>query len=237
MKTRRLYGRINRAAVTVVFFIVVHGCARGGSGAPGFGTRPGAATADRLGALYLARADSTLQDFHEADVRFMTGMIGHHAQALVMAGFAPGNGASSAIRTLCARIINAQTDEIAVMQRWLRDRGLEAPKFHIDGDKLTIHGPGHGMNMPGMLSPEQLRELGRARGPTFDRLFLESMIMHHKGAVTMVRTLFATDGAAQNDFVFKLASDIHVDQETEVARMALMLEALPSSPPTSRKQK
>ena len=174
-----------------------------------------------LEAIYRARAEAALEGAHEADIRFMSHMIPHHAQALVMAGFAPDAGASPSIRTLCARIINAQTDEIAVMSRWLSDRGLPVPET---GD-MRGHGGG-AMLMAGMLTPEQLAELEAARGAGFDRLFLEYMIQHHNGAVTMVRELFATDGAAQDDFVFKLASDIHVDQATEIARMELMLEAL-----------
>ena len=189
-------------------------------------TRPDAATIARLEALYQARADSALTGYHAADVHFMTGMIGHHAQALVMSGFAPENGASPIVQTLCARIINAQKDEIDIMQAWLRDRGLEVPEIHIAEGKLMIHGPEHAMHMPGMLSEEQLEELGRARGIDFDRLFLKYMIMHHKGAVTMVLDLFDTDGAAQDDFVFKLASDIQADQSSEIERMQLMLDAL-----------
>ena len=189
-------------------------------------TRPNAATIARLEALYQARADSALTGYHAADVHFMTGMIGHHAQALVMSGFAPENGASPTIQTLCARIINAQQDEINLMQSWLRDRGLEVPEIHIADGKLMIHGPEHVMHMPGMLSAEQLEELSHARGPDYDRLFLKYMIMHHKGAVTMVIELFATDGAAQDDFIFKLASDIQADQSSEIERMELMLEAL-----------
>ena len=189
-------------------------------------TRPDAATISRLEALYQARADSALTGYHAADVHFMTGMIGHHAQALVMSGFAPENGASPTIQTLCARIINAQKDEIDVMQAWLRDRGLEVPEIHIADGHLMIHGPEHAMHMPGMLSEEQLEELGRAHGTDFDRLFLKYMIMHHKGAVTMVLELFDTDGAAQDDFVFKLASDIQADQSSEIERMQLMLDAL-----------
>ena len=189
-------------------------------------TRPDAATVARLEALYRARADSALSGYHAADIHFMTGMIGHHAQALVMSGFAPGNGASPTIRTLCARIINGQKDEIDIMQAWLRDRGLEVPEIHIADGHLMIHGPEHAMHMPGMLSAEQLEELRHARGPDFDRLFLKYMIMHHKGAVTMVIDLFANDGAAQDDFVFKLASDIQADQSSEINRMELMLEAL-----------
>lgn len=189
-------------------------------------TRPDPATVARLEALYQARADSALTGYHAADVHFMTGMIGHHAQALVMSGFAPENGASPTIRTLCARIINAQKDEIDIMQAWLRDRGEQVPEIHIADGHLMIHGPEHAHHMPGMLSAEQLDELRQARGTDFDRLFLKYMIMHHRGAVTMVLDLFATDGAAQDDFVFKLASDIQADQGSEIRRMELMLEAL-----------
>lgn len=192
-------------------------------------TRPDAATVARLEALYQARADSALTGHHPADVHFMAGMIGHHAQALVMSGFAPENGASPTIRTLCARIINAQQDEINLMQRWLRDRGEEVPEIHIEDGHLMIHGPEHAGHMPGMLSAEQLEELRHAKGRDFDRLFLKYMIMHHKGAVTMVLDLFATDGAAQDDFIFKLASDIQADQGSEIERMQLMLDALEGS--------
>jgi len=158
----------------------------------------------------------------EADVRFMTGMIHHHAQALVMSALAPTNGASPTVRTLTSRIINAQTDEIAVMQRWLRERGRAVPEVGPEGRVTGDH-----MHMAGMLSTEQLQVLTAARGPEYDRLFLTYMIQHHEGAVAMVHELFATDGAAQDAFVFKLASDIQVDQRTEVARMRRMLDALP----------
>ena len=207
--------------------------AAGESGAavrPAAGTdaavRPGASRAAELEAIYRARAEAGLRNAHEADVRFMTRMIPHHAQALVMAGFAPASEASPTIRTLCARIINAQTDEIAIMSRWLSDRGLPVPEAGPAGGMRMAQTPRQPMTMPGMLTPAELAELEAARGPDFDRLFLEYMIRHHEGAVTMVRELFATDGAAQDNFVFKLASDIHVDQDTEIARMRLMLEAL-----------
>ena len=191
----------------------------------GAAVRPDAARAAELEAIYRARAEAGLRNAHEADVRFMTRMIPHHAQALVMAGFAPASEASPTIRTLCARIINAQTDEIAIMGRWLSDRGLPVPEVGPGGMRMA-RTSGQPMTMPGMLTPAELAELEAARGSDFDRLFLEYMIRHHEGAVTMVRELFATDGAAQDNFVFKLASDIHVDQDTEIARMRLMLEAL-----------
>ena len=229
MKTRHILFATILAAGT-------HGCAGAPSASPApvapesesvqATTRPDAATIAELEAIYEARARAALEGYHAADVHFMTGMIGHHAQALVMSGFAPDNGASPRIQVLCARIINAQKDEINLMQAWLRDRGLEVPEVHIADGKLMIHGPEHAMHMPGMLTPEQLEELGQAHGPDFDRLFLRYMIQHHEGAVTMVHDLFATDGAAQGDLVFKLASDIQADQASEIKRMELMLEAL-----------
>ena len=156
----------------------------------------------------------------------MTAMIHHHAQAIEMARLAPTHGASASIEVLAARIINAQNDEIATMQAWLRDRGQAVPEVHVTGTHVMVHGAAHDMSMPGMLSPEQLRQLDEARGAEFDRLFLTYMIQHHRGAVTMVHDLFATDGAGQDEAVFKFASDAQVDQATEVARMERMLAAL-----------
>lgn len=215
------------AAATLAATLVLAACAT----QPTPGTNPAAPNTDgpslaELEAIYHARLDSALMNVHEADVHFMTGMIGHHAQALVMSGYAPENGASPTIQTLAARIINAQKDEIAVMQRWLRDRDRPVPEIHGEGADATVHGPDHLMHMPGMLSPEQLAALSNARGREFDRLFLTYMIQHHEGAVTMVHDLFATDGAGQDDLVFKLASDIQVDQASEIARMKLMLEQM-----------
>ncbi len=203
--------------------------AAGCSGATGNGAetapQPTAENAE-FEALYRARMDSAMMLFTEADVRFMTGMIGHHGQALVMAALAPTNGASSSIQTLTARIINAQKDEIATMQQWLRDRGQVIPEVEITGTTMIVHGPEYAMHMPGMLTEEQLRELEAARGSEFDRLFLTYMIQHHQGAVTMVHGLFATDGAGLDEAVFKIASDIQADQTTEIARMELMLEEM-----------
>ena len=161
-----------------------------------------------------------------ADVHFMTGMIGHHAQALVMAGWAATHGASESVRTLAERIINEQQDEISGMQRWLRERGQTVPEAKPGPMRMTMNGMEHDMVMPGMLSDEQMKELDAARGPEFDRLFLRYMIQHHKGAVSMVQSLFDTPGAAQEQTVFKLASDVSADQTSEIVRMQKMLAAL-----------
>jgi len=198
-------------------------------------------------ALYYARRDSARMRFTDADVAFVTGMISHHAQALVMSELAPTHGASPQVQTLAARIINAQQDEIALMQRWLEDRGQPVPRVKIDGLVLTVdmttpsadaapdahsdhtahmaHGAGE-HHMPGMLTQEQLEELAASFGPEFDRLFLTYMIGHHAGAVTMVDELLAVDGAGQDGAVFKLASDVQVDQITEIERMTQMLKAM-----------
>jgi len=186
-------------------------------------------TAD-LEALYWARQDSARSNYTAADVRFMTMMITHHAQALVMSEMAPQNGASRQVQTLAARIINAQKDEIATMQRWLRRRDQPVPTVEIEGTDLRVNGMKvHGMDMVGVLTQAQIDELDAARGPDFDRLFLRYMIQHHSGAVSMVDRLFNTDGAAQDEAAFKLASDINVDQKTEIARMEQMLNALPEA--------
>jgi uncharacterized protein (DUF305 family) len=159
----------------------------------------------------------------EADVRFMTTMIGHHAQAIDMARLAPTHGASPSVQTLAARVIAAQQDEIATMQNWLRDRAQPVP----EASHAAMHHEGgdHAL-MPGMLTPAQMAQLDAARGEAFDRLFLTFMIQHHRGAVAMVQQLFGSYGAAQDETVFKFASDASVDQTTEIARMQRMLEAL-----------
>lgn len=162
-----------------------------------------------------------------ADVHFITGMIGHHSQAIIMARWAPTHGASASVRTLCERIINAQTDEIDLMQTWLRDRKQPVPEAKPMPMKMMMNGVEHTMLMPGMLTDEQMKKLDAARGREFDRLFLTYMIQHHNGAVTMVTELFASMGAGQDEQVFKMANDIQADQGTEINRMTKMLLTMP----------
>ncbi|HUQ47108.1 MAG TPA: DUF305 domain-containing protein [Gemmatimonadaceae bacterium] len=163
-----------------------------------------------------------------ADVHFMSAMIGHHSQAIAMAAMAPSHGASDRIRTLSERIINAQQDEIATMQMWLRDRNQAVPLPDEHHAMMDMNGMDHDNLMPGMLTQAQLRQLDASRGSEFDRLFLTFMIRHHRGAVTMVEKLFGTQGAAQDETIFKLANDINVDQTTEIDRMNGMLESIKS---------
>lgn len=154
-----------------------------------------------------------------ADVQFMQGMISHHAQAITMAGWAPGHGASGNVQVLCARIAVSQRDEIRSMQRWLGDHHEMVPDSSGKMAGMTMN---MGL-MPGMLTSDQMAELDRARGPDFDKLFLVYMIQHHEGALTMVKQLFDTQGAAQDETVFKFASDVNADQTAEIDRMAKML--------------
>ncbi|MBA3497575.1 MAG: DUF305 domain-containing protein [Gemmatimonadales bacterium] len=199
--------------------------------------QPAPATGDPadLAAIARARADSARHPYTQADVHFMSAMIGHHAQALVMAGWAPTHGASPAVRTLAERILNGQQDEIATMRLWLGDRGRPVPASPDSGMTAPAHGDqhaGHGQLMPGMLTGAQLRQLDAAKGPEFDRMFLASMIKHHRGAVTMVENLFGSYGAAQDETVFKFANDVSADQSTEIARMETMLAALSPGTPS-----
>jgi uncharacterized protein (DUF305 family) len=156
----------------------------------------------------------------------MQGMIRHHAQALVMAALAPTQAARPDVKTLAGRIDVAQRDEIALMERWLRERRETVPEPHAHANM-----PGHQMPlMPGMLTAEQLAQLERARGPEFDRLFLAFMIQHHEGALAMLEQLFATPGAGQDPVIFRFASDVEADQTTEIDRMRSMLALQPNQP-------
>jgi uncharacterized protein (DUF305 family) len=155
--------------------------------------------------------------FTKTDVAFMQGMIAHHAQAIDMTKLLETRTTNPDMRKLAERIAVSQADEIKMMQRWLLDRGQGVP------------GPPHmhgGMLMPGMLTQEEMARLAAASGPEFDKLFLEGMIKHHGGALTMVHDLFATAGAGQESEMFAFASDVDADQRMEIERMAAMLKEL-----------
>ena len=162
----------------------------------------------------------------DADIKFMQGMIHHHAQALDMVALLEKNTNSDDMRKLGERIRISQHDEIGMMQRWLRARGQDAPDPH------AMHMPGMpGMDhdmvmMPGMLTAEEMEHLASLKGVDFDRAFLTGMIKHHGGALAMVKALFATPGAGQESVIFAFASDVEADQQMEIDRMNNMLAAL-----------
>jgi uncharacterized protein (DUF305 family) len=163
-----------------------------------------------------------------ADVHFMQGMIMHHAQALQMVGLIADHTTRPEMPLLGQRIAISQRDEIRMMRTWLQDHHEMAP----DSTGHMAAMPGMAMGdvlMPGMLTPAQMAALGAAKGPAFDRLFLQGMIHHHEGALAMVRQLFGTNGAAQTSEIFRFASDVDADQRAEIKRMQALLDALPAA--------
>jgi uncharacterized protein (DUF305 family) len=167
----------------------------------------------------VAAADLSKVQFTPADVKFMQGMIGHHAQAVEMVALVPSRTASEDMKKLALRIDVSQQDEIKMMQGWLQSRGQALPDPHAH----HLHPEAM---MPGMLSPAEMERLAAAKGAEFDRLFLEGMIKHHGGAITMVEELFKEPGAAQDSAIFAFASDVDADQRMEIDRMGGMLVAL-----------
>jgi uncharacterized protein (DUF305 family) len=175
-------------------------------GAPGQDTR----TISTAEATDLSKVRHT-----PADVKFMQGMIGHHAQAVEMVALINDRTSSDDLRRLGQRIQVSQEDEMNMMRKWLEVRGEQIPGPHAH------HEPG-GM-MPGMLTPDEMSKLAAAKGVEFDRLFLQGMIKHHFGALTMVEELFKTPGAGQEGDIFAFASDVEADQRMEIDRMGGML--------------
>jgi uncharacterized protein (DUF305 family) len=151
--------------------------------------------------------------YTEADVRFMQGMIAHHAQAIHMSRMAPTRGGSPRLMRFAQKIDMSQAGEIVLMQEWLRANGQVAPDTSA-WRTMTMHG---------MLTAEELAKLEAARGPAFDRLFLEYMIRHHEGALKMVADLFATPRAGQDVDVSVLANDVESTQTAEIGLMRQML--------------
>lgn len=184
-------------------------------GAPGESSRP-VTTSETAG---------TVQPRHtEDDVRFMQGMIVHHRQALEMTSLVPERTNREDIRLLARRIEISQEDEMALMRRWLRDRGEEVPGADAH---YGHHGAGgHQPLMPGMITEQEMARLATATGAEFDRLFLEFMIRHHEGALVMVENLFASDNAGQEGEIFQFAAHVAGDQRVEIERMRRMLAAI-----------
>jgi uncharacterized protein (DUF305 family) len=190
-----------------------------------------------LALAFVAAATASAQDtprYTAADVRFMQGMIGHHAQALAMTALIPARTTRQDMRSLGQRIEVSQKDEIAMMRQWLKDRHQHVPAGdaqheHQSATDHSMSMPGMAMSdtlMPGMLTAEQLAELAKANGNEFDKLFLRDMIRHHEGALVMVASLLGTTGSAQEAEVFRFASEVDSDQRAEIARMTALLDAL-----------
>jgi len=175
-----------------------------------------------------ADTHATLPPISRADVEFMQGMIMHHSQAVEMTALISSHTENKNVRAIGAKISSSQADEIRMMQRWLAARGqaisMEMPGMDMSGNAMS-GAPGMGL-MPGMLTPEQMEALRKARGADFDRLFLSGMIQHHGGALVMVKDLFNSPGAGQDAEIFDFATDVDNGQRAEIRIMQRMLEEL-----------
>jgi uncharacterized protein (DUF305 family) len=163
----------------------------------------------------------------------MQGMIHHHSQAVEMVDLLRTRSHNKRLQALGERISISQTDEIKYMQKWLEDRSKPVPMGHGHMDHMgDMKGMSHmaGMDMssmplmPGMLTPEQMQALAKAKGPAFDHLFLTGMIQHHTGALVMVEDLFDTPGAGQDAVLFDFATDVDNTQRAEIKIMQGMLK-------------
>lgn len=162
--------------------------------------------------------------YSDADVKFMQGMISHHAQAVEMGALVEGRTNREAISAIAQRISISQEDEISMMQGWLEERGQTVPSEHahheMESDDL----------MPGMLSPEDFEALAQADGANFDTLFLQLMIEHHKGAIEMVENLLDQRGSAQDSVLYEFTTEVTSDQNSEIERMNAMLAGFSPDP-------
>jgi len=182
---------------------------------------------------------AALPPLSQADVEFMQGMIMHHAQAVEMTALIDSRTENKDLHLLGARINHSQSDEIKFMQRWLSVRSqpvsMTQQKMSGDGEHMEHTNMSHeAMHlMPGMLTPEQMEALRKAKGGEFDRLFLSGMIQHHNGALTMVKDLFDTAGSGQDAELFNFATDVDTGQRAEIKIMQEMLER---NAPAQRKE-
>jgi uncharacterized protein (DUF305 family) len=163
--------------------------------------------------------------FSKADADFLSDMILHHGQALEMVGLVPQRSASDQLKALADRMDVAQDGEIKLMSGWLEDNEYPVPVTVEGGDGSGPRAPEHehDADMPGMLTDAEMAELEAASGSEFDRLFLQGMIKHHEGALTMCEEVVV---AGSEERVMELATNITADQMAEIDRMADMLADL-----------
>ncbi len=219
----------NTRPLTALLLVGIGACASTSSLAPVLAAGAGVVVAGSAAtAVALATADSAARAFAPADVEFMQGMIPHHAQAVIMGRWAATHGARADVQRLCLRIVAAQSDEIGMMRRWLRERKQDVPDSTATRHVMKMGDMTHEMMMPGMLSDDEMAQLDQARGSEFDRLFLNGMIRHHRGAIAMVNTLLTNGNAGHDESVFRFANDVVSDQSAEITVMLRMLETVPT---------
>jgi len=159
------------------------------------------------------------------DIEFMQGMIMHHGQAVEMTALIASHSTNKDLRLLGDRISHSQADEMRFMKRWLITRGAPT-EMQMDMGGMEGMDMGDHMLMPGMLTPKQMEALRKSNGREFDRLFLEGMIQHHGGALTMVKDLYNSGGAGQDAELFTFATDVDSGQRAEIRIMQSMLDKL-----------
>lgn len=178
--------------------------------------RPGEPNATLTGS---AAAPVTTPSIRPGDTRFLTDMITHHAQAIVMVDAVASDLTDRQVASLASRIRDEQRPEIDAMAGYLEQRGAPVPP-EATNPNLVDHGS---HSMPGMASEKDLRDLGAATGVSADRLFLGLMIRHHEGALTMVDE---HAGQPADERVQEIAADINVTQSKQIDQMRAMLARL-----------
>ena len=214
-----------RLALAPLLVLLLAGCFGGDDDAQGGGqsvsiVQPGAPGEPARKLTQAEAAELESPGHKEADVDFMRGMIHHHAQALVMTSMARSRSGGRDVPLLARRMELSQQSEIDLMEKWLRERGEKLPTAE---EHKHDHGGG-GSLMPGMVGPDALARLARARGRAFDRLFLRHMIGHHRGALTMVSRLRAADAGAEAE-IGAFTRHVEADQDIEIGRMEELLGA------------
>ncbi|MGI9002467.1 MAG: DUF305 domain-containing protein [Pseudonocardia sp.] len=169
----------------------------------------GGGTATSAGSSTAAATQGVQND---ADVQFVQGMVPHHRQAVEMAALAAGRSQNPQVLDLAVRIGRAQEPEIATMTAWLQEWGVEGGRGGMD----------HG-GMSGMMTPAQMQQLRQASGVAFDRMFLQMMTEHHRGAVEMAEREL---GEGADPAAKQLAQTIIDTQQGEIAEMEALLQQL-----------
>jgi uncharacterized protein (DUF305 family) len=156
--------------------------------------------------------------FNDADVAFASQMIPHHQQAVQMADMAIRKATAPAVKQLATAIKAAQDPEVKLMSGWLTTWGKPVP--------TPMHGHDMSGSMAGMMSDQEMSDLGNATGTMFDRMWTQLMVKHHQGAVTMAKT---EQAAGKETAAIALAKKIETDQNREIATMQRLMGQLPVS--------
>jgi uncharacterized protein (DUF305 family) len=213
MTTYRSRTRRTRRAVVAAAVAVVTGAA--GLAAQGGGDLSIRGWGDLAAAVAPATPSHTAPAHNAADVSFTQQMIPHHRQAVAMADLAATRASSPEVKALAVKIKEEQGPEIETMSGWLKSWGERVP-----GDMPNMDHPGHGM--PGMMSDQEMERLSKSSGKAFDTAFLQMMIAHHRGAVSMARTERSTGSYPPAK---DLAGAVIASQNKEIDQMNSLLDA------------